>query len=373
MWGQNRVMSDCFSALPINLPLYNTGDSHLSNDAVVNYFSEDQFTFWYRVSVQQSGTLNYAVWPTNSTDVFQTMVYRYRDTTFCRHLVSGLLEPESMVQTTVAGELASQKIQAYSYELEVDSGETYFLSVMSLLPDFCGHRLDLNFEGKRIAINVLNKPCFEFSPYDDSEELELMPVLNVGIESSSVSFPQLVEKNYELPDTKIAETTDMEPASAENMLPSEEEEEPAKLVDAEIEEGAKLNLEEIFFYNNTYAFRRESSDQLTQLLELMNTYPELKIEIGGHTSGNTRSIKPDPNTAQNGEGWDFKGNSRKLSKMRAEAVKKYLVKNGIKAGRIKTKGYANDERIVENPMTPDDHQRNMRVEIAIISGNTKPD
>jgi len=355
-------MSDCFSALPINLPLYNTGDSHLSNGAVVNYFSEDQFTFWYRVSVQQSGTLNYAVWPTNSTDVFQTMVYRYRDTTFCRHLVSGLLEAESMVQTTVAGELASQKIQAYSYELEVDSGETYFLSVLSLLPDFCGHRLDLNFEGKRIAINVLNKPCFEFSPFEDSEELELMPDMNVGIESSLVSFPQLVENKYELPDTQIAETAETEPDSTENLIPSKEEEEPAKLVDAEIEEGAKLNLEEIFFYNNTYAFRRESSDQLTQLLELMNTYPELKIDI-----------KPDPNTAQNGEGWDFKGNSRKLSKMRAEAVKKYLVKNGIKAGRIKTKGYANDERIVENPVTPDDHRRNMRVEIAIISGNTKPD
>lgn len=386
VWSQNRVLSDCFSALQVRIPWQSEaesqGDNTMNNNSFVQYLAEDQFTFWYRFSAEQEGILSYAIWPTNTNDSFLAKVYRHnRDTTFCQHLVSGELQAEAVLENRIVGDLESMHLIAHSYELELEKGATYFVSVMSLKPDFCGHRMDLNFNGQRLHFNILNKPCFNFSTIEEIQEIELIETEVTTIEIDDI-VPEITMPEADVSsslDTSSNETP-VSPASSVLITETEAKAENAqvdiytttdsevRLADTKIEEGAKLNLEEIYFYNNTYAFRQESATQLEELLHLMKDYPELEIEIGGHTASNTSRIKPDPNLANRGEAWNFKGNSRKLSKLRAEAVKKYLIDRGVAAKRIETRGYADDEKIVENPTTPDDHRRNMRVEIAITSG-----
>ena len=55
----------------------------------------------------------------------------------------------------------------------------------------------------------------------------------------------------------------------------------------------------------------------------------------------------------------------KLSQERAEAVKAYLVKKGIKASRIVAKGYGATRPVAENT-TPEGRQKNRRTELLII-------
>lgn len=369
MWGQNRVMSDCFSALHVQIPWYSEtkdqGANEMSKTPSIQYFAEDQFTFWYSLSAMEDGMLSFAVWPTNTTDVFQANVYRhYTDTTFCRKLVHGEVQAESVLESMIVGDMDAAQLTAHSYELEIEAGATYFVSVLSLKPDFCGHRMDFNFNAQRLHFNILNRPCFNFTAIEEIDEIDFIDAEPATIEIEVATKPEIVLLNQ----NSTEETAPAEIVEEETVEDTANAEVEVKMADMKIEVGSTLKLEEIYFYNNTYAFRQESAGQLEELLKLMKDYPELEIEIGGHTAGNTRRIKPDPNLADRGDAWNFKGNSRKLSKMRAEAVKKYLVDRGVSGKRVKTQGYADDEKIVENPVTPDDHRRNMRVEIAITTG-----
>ena len=73
-----------------------------------------------------------------------------------------------------------------------------------------------------------------------------------------------------------------------------------------------------------------------------------KIEIGGHT--------------------DSSGIEEKnviLSQQRADAIKEYLVKNGIPADEIIARGYGSTQPIADN-QTPEGKQKNRRIEVRKI-------
>ncbi|MBK6619381.1 MAG: OmpA family protein [Saprospirales bacterium] len=86
-------------------------------------------------------------------------------------------------------------------------------------------------------------------------------------------------------------------------------------------------------------------------------YRVSNIEIRGHTSKDQR---------ENEEG------SRKLSQLRADMVKQFLIENGVSANKIYAKGYGND---FPNPVYSKDliHPAHRRVEmkIALISREKK--
>ena len=62
----------------------------------------------------------------------------------------------------------------------------------------------------------------------------------------------------------------------------------------------------------------------------------------------------------------------KLSQKRADAVKAALVKRGIKAERIRTKGYAAKRPVVKDAKTAADHQKNRRVVIVYMDDISAP-
>jgi OmpA-OmpF porin, OOP family len=79
-----------------------------------------------------------------------------------------------------------------------------------------------------------------------------------------------------------------------------------------------------------------SNKALDSVVAVLNEYPQLKVEVGGHTDDA-------PLTASK----KFKDNDE-LSQARAEAVKAYLVKKGISTDRITAKGYGSSVP-VEDP------------------------
>lgn len=369
---QSHTLTDCLSAFQVEFPLDTNAFQQLVPDSggqhpVLRYMSEDQFTYWYSIKANASDTLQYTVYPTNAIDQFQTVLYQYNDTSFCKDLVHGRIEEKEAVQNTVTIEGVSDMSPVHSNKTFIEKGQRYYLSVLSLNKDYCGHLMELVFGAAGIRLHTMNKPCYNFSAleFDLSTEAPVKTDEDPDLELS------LEEDLKQTEEQEVVIDEPAESARREAKIPmvtdnNKQLQEP-QLIDLDLSEGDKLDLQNVFFYNNTYAFREESESELKELLQLMEANPEMNIEIGGHSAGNTKNIRPNPMLRSRGGAWNFKGSSKKLSKKRAEAVKTYLVDGGIEADRIKTQGYGDSQKIIENPQTPDDHRRNMRVEISIIS------
>jgi outer membrane protein OmpA-like peptidoglycan-associated protein len=122
-----------------------------------------------------------------------------------------------------------------------------------------------------------------------------------------------------------------------------------------VEIGAKVVLNNIFFDSNKSILRKESSLEIDKLVKLMKEYPELVIEVSGHT--------------------DSKGNDAvnlKLSQTRSQAVVNALIKKGIDKKLLIAKGYGKTAPIAPNKLPngkPDlkGMQQNRRVELKIVS------
>lgn len=111
--------------------------------------------------------------------------------------------------------------------------------------------------------------------------------------------------------------------------------------------GTRIVMRNIFFDFDKASLRPESNLELDRLRKVMLDYPNMKIEISGHT--------------------DNKGSAdynRKLSQSRAKSVLDYLVKKGISPDRMTFAGYGFDRPLSPNE-TEEGRQLNRRTEFEI--------
>jgi outer membrane protein OmpA-like peptidoglycan-associated protein len=109
-----------------------------------------------------------------------------------------------------------------------------------------------------------------------------------------------------------------------------------------------------------------SNGQLNKAVAVLKEFPELKMEIQGHTDDQPFIKK---------KGQLFEDNNA-LSQARAESVKAYFVKNGVEEGRLTAKGYGSTQP-VEDPTTLKGAKlnaaraKNRRVEFKLVSNLTE--
>ena len=115
-----------------------------------------------------------------------------------------------------------------------------------------------------------------------------------------------------------------------------------------LEVGATVQLQNVLFERGTTHMIGNSSEELQEVVRLMEENPNLEIELSGHTDNTGR---PDLNLL--------------LSQDRADAVKKYLVEQDIAAERIIAKGYGGARPIASNAVE-EERRKNRRVEFTII-------
>lgn len=131
---------------------------------------------------------------------------------------------------------------------------------------------------------------------------------------------------------------------------------PPKTLDAKVSnttplliapKGEPTQLKSIRFAQSKPELLPDSQAELDQLLAFMNGNPKAEIELAGHTDN------------QGG----FEENIQ-LSRLRVEAVKEYLVRNGIAASRIVAKGYGPTRPIASNNHE-ETRRLNRRVEFTV--------
>ncbi len=113
-----------------------------------------------------------------------------------------------------------------------------------------------------------------------------------------------------------------------------------------------IKTDPIYFDYNMWYIRKDSKTILNRVVELMNKYPDMVVEIGSHT--------------------DNRGNAKfnmDLSQKRADATRNYIVEQGITRNRIFGKGYGETVQIVkcipETSCTEEQHELNRRSEFVI--------
>jgi outer membrane protein OmpA-like peptidoglycan-associated protein len=113
--------------------------------------------------------------------------------------------------------------------------------------------------------------------------------------------------------------------------------------------GGSFVLRHVYFNTAKAELKPEGKAELDTLRNIMMDFPDLKIELGGHT--------------------DDIGNdtyNQQLSESRAKAAMEYLIKNGVPANRLSYKGYGEVQ-----PYLPNDSDKNRllnrRTEATILS------
>lgn len=113
--------------------------------------------------------------------------------------------------------------------------------------------------------------------------------------------------------------------------------------------GDKLVLKNLYFYNRSGVFVPKSRPVVEELLQVLLDNPKLKIEIQGHICCH---IGHDPED---------------IAKVRAFAVYKYLIDNGVAKERLQYKSFGNTQPIHKIPEKNDtERDENRRVEILIL-------
>lgn len=115
-----------------------------------------------------------------------------------------------------------------------------------------------------------------------------------------------------------------------------------------IEIGESFRLNNIFFDYDKSDLRPESFPELNRLIKLLNQYPNIKIEISGHTD------------SQGSEQYNLK-----LSDNRAKSVVQHLISHNISSTRLSFKGYGESIPLKSNE-TEEGRQFNRRVEVKIV-------
>jgi outer membrane protein OmpA-like peptidoglycan-associated protein len=114
-----------------------------------------------------------------------------------------------------------------------------------------------------------------------------------------------------------------------------------------LEPGKAVVLEEVLFEQSQYRLLPSSYDQLDKLVNTLQKYPQLTIEVAGHTDN-----VGDPRLNQ------------ALSEHRALVVTHYLQRKGVAEGRIRAKGYGGTGPVAPND-TETERARNRRVEFRV--------
>lgn len=138
------------------------------------------------------------------------------------------------------------------------------------------------------------------------------------------------------------------PDSIDIAIINEKKEELTKKTIPIVELGRKLIIENMLYQTGSSNLP-DTVPELEVLTEFMNNRKNVVVMIEGHTDAIG----------------SYRTNDR-LSKQRAESVKRYLIKNGIASRRIKTAGYGERRPIASNK-TEFGRKLNRRTEIIIIA------
>lgn len=130
---------------------------------------------------------------------------------------------------------------------------------------------------------------------------------------------------------------------------------PVREVERKLIETGRIRLENIYFETNSANLLPESETTLREVGETLEKFPDLRIEIGGHTDTRGRAAY-----------------NQSLSQRRAESVRDYFLRNfRLRAENLVAKGYGESEPETQE-RNEEELLRNRRVELRVLNPEALP-
>lgn len=138
---------------------------------------------------------------------------------------------------------------------------------------------------------------------------------------------------------------------------------------ARLHRGDIETLYNVYFFNDAAVMLPESKYELNRLLEFMNSNDRYRIMLHGHTNGNARGKIVTMGPSQNffelsNDVVNGTGSAKELSEARAQAIKGWLVANGIADNRISIKAWGGNRMLHDK--NSNNARRNVRVEVEVL-------
>lgn len=172
---------------------------------------------------------------------------------------------------------------------------------------------------------------------EQSQNSELTPTAESTQSETTPQQAQVTSTQSETPATSIQTQT------INGTEPTEDE----TLVAAREESDLRANLEKVYFEFDSYALTPRAKEKLLQMAQSMKNNSKLSVEIEGYAD--------ERGTAE----YNFN-----LGKMRAQAVKEFLVAQGVNSQMLSAISYGEKKPAVEGS-TPKAWEQNRRVEFKI--------
>ncbi len=181
----------------------------------------------------------------------------------------------------------------------------------------------------KLMVNDVVHPSFEYDPQTASYRLNLEAGINYDVLSRVPNFYNRLEQ---------VDLTDVAPLTRV----------VRNIYVTPIEVGMSVDIEHIYFEFGSSRLLPESFRSLRAIIAFLNEYPNVRIEIGGHTD-NVGSQEV----------------NQRLSEERAKAVKDYIISEGIPVHRVESQGYSFNKPKASN-RTAEGRAQNRRVDFTII-------
>jgi outer membrane protein OmpA-like peptidoglycan-associated protein len=114
--------------------------------------------------------------------------------------------------------------------------------------------------------------------------------------------------------------------------------------------GLIVNMSDVLFETGQYTLRPDAREKLARVSRILLAYPDLKVQVEGYTD----TVGPDEYNLA-------------LSQQRADAVRDYLISQGVGAANTTATGYGKSNLIADNS-TAAGRAQNRRVSL-VVSGD----
>ena len=158
-------------------------------------------------------------------------------------------------------------------------------------------------------------------------------------------------RDFYIPTTEIFVTNDDGNITLNIELAIESYDDAEDIVVTKDDGYIYIELENIYFDFNKYDIKPEAARTLDVLVDLLNKYPRMEIQLGAHTDNRASDLY-----------------NLTLSHNRAAATLEYIVENGIDRKRLRSKGYGERVPLVDckDKCTEEEHSINRRCEFLIL-------
>lgn len=343
--------SDCF--FPVTLqadvpfgptePLRGYGYvNEIKRDAQTkNVFEQEHNSIWYFLEIPYDGKLLIDIKPKSFSDDYDFIVYKYTDKYFCNRVEKNRVKPirsvQSVVNTEIQGKtglslksntahISKESSEAYGKYIDVKAGESYVIVVDNLNDGGLGHTITCEVwtNYSPLVINPIDSLLQQRTTATlHVKELETGRTVIDKQNAGSTRIKLLPDKTYEISLNKegffnyTRRISHAQAIGKDTIL-------SARLV--QIKPGSPLPINgDLYFDNNEQGelfLMQESYKNLDEVVKILTQYPQINVNVIGRIMTEGLNVKKD----------------NEVSKKRAEAIKKYLVSQGIAENRITTRG-----------------------------------